>query len=525
METHEELRESKPIEEQPGDYPFTRGIYPQMYRKRLWTMRQYAGYGNARDTNRRLKRLLAEGQTGLSLAFDLPTQLGIDPGDERAAGEIGKTGLSAPTQQQFGSALHGIPLSDISLSMTVNATAPALFAMMAATGEQNGVPRDLLRGTIQNDMLKEYAARNLYILPPEPSVKMSIDLIEFSLRHYPSWHPVSVSGYHMREAGADAAQEIGFAMANGIAYIEATMARGLPVDRIAPQLSFFFAAGCDLLEEAAKFRAARRLWARMMRERLGARRPESWRMKFHAQTAGSALTSVQTDNNIVRVTLQALAAVLGGAQSLHTNAKDEALRLPSASSAALALRTQQIIAFESGVAGRIDPLAGSYEIEAMTDRLEHKAVEWIEAVDRAGGPLLAVQNGYVQAWIRESAYQAYQATQDGSSTIVGVNRFVDRKPSTASRERRRRDTVLEEAQMAEVLRQHQASRSDTDARRAVTVIVRTAARGENIMTAMFEAVAAGSTVGEIYGALTEFYGLYREPDPHVNVPGEGVRRS
>ncbi|MCI3922310.1 methylmalonyl-CoA mutase family protein [Paenibacillus sp. TRM 82003] len=499
-------------EEQAGEYPFTRGIYPRMYRDRLWTMRQYAGYGSAKDTNRRLKRLLALGQTGLSLAFDLPTQLGLDPDDERAAGEVGKTGVSAPTLASFESALRGIPLAETSLSMTINATAPALFAMMAAVSSRQGVAPDRLYGTIQNDVLKEYAARNLYVLPPEPSFRMAVDLIEYSSKHYPRFHPVSVSGYHMREAGADASMEIGFTLANGIAYVEAAAARGLPVDDIAPKLSFLFSASTDLFEEIAKFRAARRLWARLMRERCGARRAEAWRMKFHAQTAGSSLTTAQPDNNVVRVTLQALAAVLGGAQSVHTNGKDEAFRLPSVASAALALRTQQIIAYESGVADRVDPLGGSFEIEALTDRLERDALGWIREIDRVGGALHAVRNGFVQTNIREAAFRDYQAVERGERVVVGVNRFAERRQSMSGVRRSNRDTGRVELEATEALKRCRAERSDTDAQRARHALLQTAEREENIMTTMNDAVKAGCTIGELYGDLADLYGWYQESE-------------
>jgi methylmalonyl-CoA mutase N-terminal domain/subunit len=501
-------------EERPGKFPYTRGIHPEMYRERLWTMRQYAGVGSARETNRRLKRLLAQGQTGLSLAFDLPTQLGLDPDDARAAGEVGKTGVSVASSVDLETVLKGLPLGSIGLSMTINATAPALFAFAAAAASRAGVGPGALRGTVQNDVLKEYGARNLYLLPPEPSLRMAVDVIEFGCRFFPRWHPVSVSGYHLREAGASAGQEIGFALANALAYAEAAMRRGLSADDVASRFSFFFSAGCDLLEEAAKFRAARRLWAKLARARLGAGRPESWRMKFHAQTAGSALTAVQTDNNIVRVTLQALAAVLGGAQSVHANAKDEAWRLPTPASAALALRTQQILAFESGVAGHIDPLAGSHAVEAATDRLEAEALRWIEAVDGAGGALRAVETGFVQRTVREAAYREYVATERGERVVVGVNRFADdaRLSAAIDRPRARAAADAEASRAAEAVRRHRAARSAADAERAIAAVASVADRGANVMTAMLDAANAGCTVGEIYGILGRLFGEYREPD-------------
>jgi len=500
-------------DERAGEYPYTRGIYPDMYRGRLWTMRQYAGYGTARETNRRLKRLLAHGQTGLSLAFDLPTQLGLDPDDPLAAGEVGRTGVSVASIDDLEAVLRGIPLESASLSMTINATAPALFAMAIALGERARLPASALRGTVQNDVLKEYAARNLYVLPPEPSFRMAVDVIEFGCRHMPKWHPISVSGYHMREAGADAGQEIGFALANGLAYVEATMRRGLSVDEIAPRLSFFFASDIDLFEEVAKFRAARRLWAMLMRERFAARAPESWRLKFHAQTSGSTLANVQIDNNVVRVALQTLAAALGGAQSIHANAKDEALRLPTARSAALALRTQQIVALESGVADRIDPLGGSYEVEALTDRLEFEARLWIGEIERQGGALSAVTTGYVQERIREAAYRAFQAKQDGSKPVVGVNCHVDREPVAAAAGRSKaRAWADEEARAVEAVRKRRLQRSEQDAAEAASRVRRAARRGENVVPEMLSAVKSGCTVGELYGALRDEFGTYREPD-------------
>lgn len=494
--------------ERPGEFPYTRGIHPEMYRRRLWTMRQYAGFGTARETNRRLKRLLAQGQTGLSIAFDLPTQLGLDPDDPRSLGEVGKAGVSCASASELEQVLRGIPLGEVGLSMTVNATAPALLAFAGTAAERAGVSRTALRGTVQNDILKEYAARNLYVLPPEPSMRMAVDAIEFACRHLPHLHPVSVSGYHLREAGADAAQEIGFAIANALAYAEAAVRRGLAPDEVAPRLSFFFSAGCDLIEETAKFRAARRLWAKLARSRLGACRPESWRMKFHAQTAGSALTAVQQSNNVVRVALQALAAVLGGAQSIHTNARDEALRLPAPASAALALRTQQILACESGLGERIDPLGGSYEVEAETDRLESAALRWTEAIDCAGGALRAVESGYVQSMIREQAYREYRAFAAGERVVVGVNRFA--AEAALSPAPPRPSASAGPSSAAESVRRHRAARSEADAARALDDAARAAESGGNVMPAMWGAAASGCSVGEIYGVLRRLFGEYRE---------------
>src|SRR5437879_5382879 len=409
----------------PGAPPFARGIHPTMYRGRLWTMRQYAGFGTAKETNRRFKYLFAQGNEGLSVAFDLPTQMGYDSDAPMARGEVGRVGVAISTVEDMDTLLDGLPLNRVSTSMTINATAAILLALYLAVGEARGVARGSLRGTVQNDILKEYIARSTYIYPPAASMRLALDVIEFCSREVPRWNAISVSGYHIREAGATAAQEIGFTLANGIAYLEAAVSRGLDVDAFAPQISFFLNAHIDLLEEIAKFRAARRLWATIMRERFHAKKPESLELRFHAQTAGVALTAQQPENNAVRVAIQALAAVLGGAQSLHTNSMDEALSLPSERAVRLALRTQQILAHESGVANTVDPTAGSFAIESLTDRIESQASELIREVDRRGGMRKAIETGWVQRQIADSAYRFQMELEKGERTVVGVNAFVE----------------------------------------------------------------------------------------------------
>src|SRR5438309_107402 len=409
----------------PGEPPFARGIHPTMYRGRLWTMRQYAGFGTAKETNRRFKYLFAQGNEGLSVAFDLPTQMGYDSDAPMARGEVGRVGVAISTVEDMDTLLAGLPLDRVSTSMTINATAAILLVLYLAVGEARGVARGSLRGTVQNDILKEYIARSTYIYPPAPSMRLALDVIEFCSREVPRWNAISVSGYHIREAGATAAQEIGFTLANGIAYLEAAVSRGLDVDTIAPQISFFFNAHIDLLEEIAKFRAARRLWATIMRERFHATKAESLELRFHAQTAGVALTAQQPENNAVRVAIQALAAVLGGAQSLHTNSMDEALSLPSEKAVRVALRTQQILAHESGVANTVDPTAGSFAIESLTDRIESQASELIREVDRRGGMRKAIETGWVQRQIADSAYRFQMELEKGERTVVGVNAFAE----------------------------------------------------------------------------------------------------
>jgi methylmalonyl-CoA mutase N-terminal domain/subunit len=407
----------------PGQYPYTRGIHEQMYRSSFWTMRQYAGFASAAESNKRYKYLLAQGQTGLSVAFDLPTQIGYDSDAPEAAGEVGKVGVAIDTLADMEILLDGIPLDRISTSMTINASAAVLLAMYIAVGEKQGVPGNQLRGTIQNDILKEYIARGTYIFPPTPSMRIITDIFSYCKEHVSQWNTISISGYHIREAGSTAAQEVGFTLADGIAYVEAALKAGLLVDEFAPRLSFFFNGFTDLLEEVGKFRAARRLWAKIMKERFGAQNPKSMMLRFHTQTAGSTLTAQQTDNNIIRVTIQALAAVLGGTQSLHTNSKDEALSLPTEQTARIALRTQQIVAYESGVAETVDPLGGSYYVEALTDRIEAEATAIIAQIDGMGGMVKAIEQGFVQAAIQQSAYQYQKDIETEERVIVGVNKF------------------------------------------------------------------------------------------------------
>ncbi len=488
----------------PGDYPYTRGPYPTMYRGRLWTMRQYAGFGDAAATNRRFKALLEAGQTGLSVAFDLPTQMGLDSDDPRSTGEVGKVGVAIDSLADMRVLLDGIPLGRVTTSMTINATAAALLLLYQLVAEEQGVDAADIGGTVQNDILKEYAARGTYIYPPQPSMRLVTDLFSYCADQLPAWNTISISGYHIREAGSTAAQEIGFTLANALAYVEAAQAAGLDVDDFAPRLSFFWNAHSNFLEEVAKYRAARRLWAHLMRERVGASKPPSWRMRFHTQTAGSSLTAQQPLTNVVRTTLEALSAVLGGTQSLHTNSFDEALGLPTEEAATLALRTQQIIAYESGVTDSVDPLAGSYVVEHLTDQLGLKALEIIEWVDRNGGAVAAVENGLVQAEIEESAYRTARAVDSGEQVIVGVNRFhteeTQHVPPLAL------DRELERHQV-ERLSAFKASRGDLSEQLAA---VRTAAAGtENVLHPMKAALAAGATVGEVSNVLREVFGEYR----------------
>ena len=492
----------------PGQFPFTRGIYPTMYRGRLWTMRQYAGFGTAAESNRRYRYLLDRGQTGLSVAFDLPTQMGYDSDDPRVAGEVGKVGVAIDSLADMEVLLDQIPLDRVTVSMTINAPAAILLLMVVAVARRQGVPLEKVSGTIQNDILKEYAARGTYIFPPRPSMRLITDTFAWCARELPSWNTISISGYHIREAGSTAAQEIAFTLANGIAYVEAAQQAGLEVDAIAPRLSFFFNAHLDFFEEVAKFRAARRLWAHIMRERFHARDPRSWMLRFHTQTAGSALTAQQVDNNVVRVTLQALAAVMGGTQSLHTNSRDEALALPTEESARLALRTQQIVAFESGVTNTVDPLAGSYYVEWLTDRLAEDAERYIAEVDARGGAVAAVESGYIQREIQEAAYRYQQQIEAGERTVVGVNRFQEAEsgpPRIATV-----DPGLEQAQCERVRR----LRASRDAGRVEAALrrVEDAARGsDNLLPPLLEAVEAYATLGEMAGVLRRVFGQYRPP--------------
>jgi methylmalonyl-CoA mutase N-terminal domain/subunit len=491
----------------PGEYPFTRGIQPTMYRSRLWTMRQYAGYATAEESNRRYRYLLEQGQTGLSVAFDLPTQIGYDADHPLALGEVGKVGVAISSLADMETLLAGIPLDKVSISMTINAPASVLLAMVIAVGKKQGVPVDQLRGTVQNDILKEYVARGTYIFPPAPSLRLTVDLFRYGARHIPHWNTISVSGYHMREAGCTAVQEVAFTLANAIEYVQAARRAGLDVDEFAGQLSFFFNAHNNFFEEIAKFRAARRMWARIMRERCGAKNPRSWSLRFHTQTGGSTLTAQQVDNNVVRVTLQALAAVLGGAQSLHTNSKDEALSLPTEAAVQLALRTQQVIAYESGVADTIDPLAGSYFVEHLTDAIEEQANAYIAKIDALGGALRAIERGYIQREIQEAAYRAQQAIERGEQVVIGVNRFVaeEAPPSDLLH-------VNEEAQIEQVRRLQQVrAQRDQASVAALLGQLEAAARqpGAELMPLLVTCVEAYATLGEICGVLRSVFGEYQ----------------
>ena len=491
----------------PGEYPFTRGVQPTMYRGRFWTMRQYAGFATAAETNERFRYLLAQGQTGLSVAFDLPTQMGYDSDAPEAEGEVGRVGVPICSLADMESLFAGIPLGTVSTSMTINATAAVLLALYVTAAENQGVPRAQVAGTTQNDILKEYIARGTYIFPPRPSMRLVTDIFEFSARELPRWNTISISGYHMREAGATAAQELAFTMADAIAYVDAAIARGLDVDAFAGRLSFFFAAWSELFEEVAKFRAARRIWARLMRDRFAARDPRSMMCRFHVQTAGSSLTAQSIDNNVVRTTVQALAAVLGGAQSLHTNSRDEALALPTEEAARLALRTQQILAHEAGVTETPDPLAGSFYVETLTDQLEAAARELLEEIEALGGTLAAIEAGFQQRQIQESSYQVQRAIEDGSQVVVGVNRFQDEGHRTPSLQRIDPDG---ERRQVEGLRRVRAER-DPAAWDAALRRVGECARGdENIMPSLIEAVRAYATVGEISDRLRAEWGEHRE---------------
>ncbi len=490
----------------PGEYPFTRGVQPTMYRGRFWTMRQYAGYATAEETNARYKFLLSQGQTGLSVAFDLPTQIGYDADDALAEGEVGKVGVSISSLEDMARLFDGIPLDQVSTSMTINAPAAVLLAMYVAVAKKQGIAPEQLRGTIQNDILKEYAARGTYIFPPRPSMRLITDTFAYCRDCVPQWNTISISGYHIREAGATAVQEVAFTLTNAIAYVQAAIDAGLVVDDFAPRLSFFFNAHNHLLEEVAKFRAARRLWARTMRQRFGAQDARSWLMRFHTQTAGCTLTAQQPENNVVRVTLQALAAALGGTQSLHTNARDEALSLPTEESVQIALRTQQIIAHESGVADTIDPLAGSYFVEHLTDEIERQAQAYIQRIDEMGGALVAVETGYMQREIQESAYRYQKAVEQGQEIIVGVNQFMVKENHPLKRLRVDPAVGRQQAAHLAALR---ARRDDARAQAALAD-VRSAAQGsDNLLPPILAAVEALATLGEICGVLRQEFGEYQ----------------
>jgi methylmalonyl-CoA mutase N-terminal domain/subunit len=492
----------------PGEFPYTRGVQPTMYRGRLWTMRQYAGFATAEESNRRYKYLLEQGQTGLSVAFDLPTQIGFDSDDPMSEGEVGKVGVAIDSLDDLCTLMDSIPLDRVSTSMTINSTAPILMAMYVAVGRTQGVPSTALRGTIQNDILKEYMARGTYIFPPGPSMRLITDTFAWCSEHTPRFNTISISGYHIREAGSTAGQEVGLTLADGIAYVEAAQAAGLEVDSFAPRLAFFFGAHNDLLEEVAKFRASRRLWARIMRERFGARKPKSMMLRFHTQTDGVTLTAQQPENNIIRVTMQALAAVLGGTQSLHTNSFDEALSLPTEKAVRIALRSQQIMAHEAGVANTIDPLGGSYYVEHLTDRIEAEAEDIIAEVDRMGGMVPAIERGWPQRLIHESAYRYQRSVEAGETKVVGINAFtIDEEPF---KEVLRVDPEVEAAQVAR-LQELRAGRDGGATRRALDAIRETALSDGNMLPPILEAVEAKATLGEICGVLREEWGEYRPP--------------
>jgi methylmalonyl-CoA mutase N-terminal domain/subunit len=491
----------------PGEYPFTRGVQPTMYRSRLWTMRQYAGFATAEETNRRFRYLLEHGQTGLSVAFDLPTQMGYDSDSPAAEGEVGRVGVPISSLADMSVLLDGLPLGEVSTSMTINATAPILLALYVAAAEAQGVPRERISGTTQNDILKEYIARGTYIFPPRPSMRLVTDVFEFCARELPRWNTISISGYHMREAGATAAQELAFTLADAIAYVAAAIDRGLDVDDFAGRLSFFFAAWSELFEEVAKFRVARRMWATIMRERFGATDPKSLLCRFHVQTAGSSLTAQSIDNNVVRTTVQALAAILGGAQSLHTNSRDEALALPTEEAARLALRTQQILAYEAGVTETPDPLAGSYYVESLTNELEAAAWAYLDEIESLGGTLAAIERGFQQREIQEAAYRVQRAVDSGDQVVVGVNKFRDDELTTP---RTHRIDPEGERRQVEGVQRVRAERSAEAWGGAMDELERVARADGNLMPAILAAVRAYATVGEISDRLRVTWGEHRE---------------
>ena len=507
--TPDNLEEFDYIEELnfPGEYPYTRGVQPTMYRGRFWTMRQYAGFGTAEESNKRYKYLLKQGQTGLSVAFDLPTQIGYDSDHPMSLGEVGKVGVAIDSLKDMEILFDGIPLDKVSTSMTINAPATILLAMYIAVAEKQGVSHDKLKGTIQNDVLKEYIARGTYIFPPTPSMRLITNIFEFCFKEMPQWNTISISGYHIREAGATAVQEVAFTLADGIAYVEAAIKIGLNVDDFAPRLSFFFNAHNDLLEEVAKFRAARRLWARIMKEKFGAKNKKSLMLRFHTQTAGCTLTAQQPDNNIMRVTMQALAAVLGGTQSLHTNSRDEALALPAEDSVRIALRTQQVIAYESGVTETIDPLAGSYYVESLTNEIEKQALEYIEKIDKLGGAPRAIEKGFIQQEIQNSAYQYQKDIEEGKRIVVGVNKFQIKEESPKGL--LKVDPEVERCQV-EKLRELKETRNNQKAKANLDKLERAAQTETNLMPYILDCVKSYITLGEICNVLRSVFGEYKE---------------
>ena len=487
----------------PGEFPFTRGVQPNTYRGRMWTMRQYSGYATAADTNRRFLYLLEQGQTGLSVAFDLPTQIGYDSDDPLALGEVGKVGVPICTLEDMELLFQGIPLDRVSTSMTINSTASILLCLYMAAAKRQGVPREKLSGTVQNDILKEYIARGTYAYPPRPSMRLVVDVFKYCAEFVPRWNTISVSGYHMREAGATAVHELAFTLANGIAYVQAAVDAGLPVDSFAPRISFFFVAQNNLFEEVAKFRAARRMWARIMKDRFGAAAPRSMMLRFHTQTAGVSLTAQQPDNNVVRSAMQALAAVLGGSQSLHVNSRDEALALPTEESAQLSLRTQQILAHESGVADVVDPLGGSYYVETLTDEIETQAGRYIDRIDELGGAVAAIEQGFQAREIGEAAYKHQREVEDGDRVIVGVNRYVAEEPPIAGLLR-----VDRQAARSQVERLHRVrkERDDSQVAAALARLETVARSSDNTVPAILECVESYCTLGEICQVLRNVFG-------------------
>jgi methylmalonyl-CoA mutase N-terminal domain/subunit len=507
--TPEDLTGSDPAAAlgQPGSFPFTRGIQPDMYRGRAWTMRQYAGFASAAESNRRYRYLLSQGVKGLSVAFDLPTQIGYDSDHPLAAGEVGRVGVAIDSIEDMATLFEGIPLGTVSTSMTINSTAIILLALYVAVARRQGVDPATLSGTLQNDILKEYIARGTYIYPPRPSLRIVTDIIGYCERALPRWNAISISGYHIREAGATAVQEVAFTLANAVAYVEAAVAAGLDVNAFGRRLSFFFSAHNNFLEEIAKFRAARRLWAHIMRDRFGATHPRAQQLRFHTQTAGSTLTAQQPDNNIVRVALQALAAVLGGTQSLHCNGKDEALALPTEESATIALRTQQIILHESGVAATVDPVGGAYAVEEMTNHIEREAIELLARIQSMGGTLAAIESGYLQGQIQDSAYAAQHAVDTGEAVVVGVNRYVDATSSTTSVFQIDPEIERQQVDRVQALR---TSRDDGEWRAALAAVDNAARNGENLVPVIITAVEKRATLGEVAGTLRQVFGEHRE---------------
>lgn len=490
----------------PGQYPFTRGVQPTMYRGRYWTMRQYAGFGDAEESNERYKYLISQGQTGLSIAFDLPTQIGYDSDDPMSMGEVGKVGVAIDSLADMEVLFDGIPLDKVSTSMTINASAAVLLAFYIVAAERQGVTPDQLKGTIQNDVLKEYAARGTYIFPPAPSMRLITNIFEYCSKNLPLWNTISISGYHIREAGSTAAQEVAFTLADGIAYVDAAIKAGMDVDSFAGRLSFFFNAHNNLLEEVAKYRAARRIWAKIMKERFHAKKERSMMLRFHTQTGGSTLTAQQPDNNIIRVTIQTLAAVLGGTQSLHTNSRDEALSLPTEDSVRIALRTQQIVAYESGVADTVDPLAGSYYVESLTDQIEEKVWEYIRKIDEMGGAVKAIEQGYIQKEIADSSYAYQKAVEDGSQVVVGVNKFTIKEEG--KKERMVIDNTIAEKQVAKIkaVKEKRDSQAAAD---ALSALRAAAATDENLMPYIIDCARKWCTEGEICNELRAVFGEYR----------------